>query len=895
MPPVNLPQAASVQSAVAVTTKIVLLALAYLGSGHLAILLAAPPGFVSAIFPPVGVALAAVLIWGYPMLLGVFLGSTLLNLTIAIDSLQQFNIGQLVVPCSIALGTTLQSLCASWCIKHWVGFPNPLTEDKHILWLLLIGGPLSCLLSASAGTAVLYLHQIITPGQIMFSWWSWWVGDSIGVLIAMPLMFIAFAKPRDIWRSRISSVGLPLLLSCALMVVLFFRTIEGEQSRLQQRFHEQSKLMAQSIKSQISLYTSSVMPIERLFAASGEVTSEDFATFVNAMAKNHPGIRALSWNAKVTAEQRRSFEALLQTSTDNLRQITERNNQGQLLRAADRASYFPITFIEPLEQNAAAIGYDVASEPIRLQAMLTARDNGTATLTAPLKLVQDQAHKTGMLLFYPVYHSTEHPTSLSERQHLLRGYVVAVLHITEVIASALADYPQHSFQLQLADISEGQSQLVFSKLTSAIPAYARPLLWQEEFEVAGRRLRMDIQPSEQFLQTQSSLQPWATLTGGLLLCSLLGGFLLSVSGRAEQIRRQVKQRTLELSGILDNAAEAILIFNSAGSIERANTAAQQLFGYNNSQLLQLQIGALLPELQDANEAMLQSRQGPAVEAVGQTAGRTRLELEISLSSYSLPGHTWFICLLHDISERKKIERLKSEFVATVSHELRTPLTSIKGSLELVNAGVLGPLPQAAGDMLNLAQKNTERLVLLVNDILDIEKLELADASLPLQHADLRELLELALSQNLGYATTFAVGLSLDIQQLPAKVPVLVNSQRLQQVLSNLISNAVKFSDAGSKVQIIAELQDKQVLVKVCDQGPGIPAEFRGRIFQKFAQADGSDSRQRGGTGLGLSICKELMEKMHGSIGYESTEGVGSTFFIMLPMVDEEAVVPTDGG
>lgn len=874
--------------------KILLLALAYFVTGQLSLLLAAPPGFVSAIFPPVGVALAAVLIWGYPMLLGVFLGSTLLNLSIAISSLEQLSFSQLLVPCSIAMGTTLQSFCASWLIRRALGFPNPLTDDRHILGLLLIGGPLSCLLSASVGTWVLYLNQLITPGQLMFSWWSWWVGDSIGVFIATPLMFIAFASPKDIWRSRISTVGLPLLLSCGLMVVLFFRTIEGEQSRLQQRFHEQSKLMAQSIKSRISFYSSSVVPIERFFTASTQVTNQDFATFVAPITKNHPGIRALSWNARVTLAERALYETELQRSGFTGRLISERNAAGELVPAAARADYFPITFIEPLEKNRSAVGYDVSSEPLRQQAMLIARDKGVATLTAPLTLVQDNQHKTGMLLFYPVYTTAKLPALLSERQRLLRGYVVAVLHITEVIGAALSDYPPDSFQLQVADISDGAAKIVFNKQTAAIPAYATPLVWQEYFDVAGRRFSMEIQPSEQFLRSQSSLQPWAVLTGGLLLCSLLGGFLLSVTGRAEQVRRQVQQRTLELSGILDNAAEAILIFNSIGGIERANAAAQQLFGYSNNQFLTLQIGALLPQMHQTTPAFLANRQARATEAIGKTISGATLELEISLSSYSLPGHSWFICLLHDISERKKVERLKSEFVATVSHELRTPLTSIKGSLELVNAGVLGALPPAAGNMLSLAQRNTERLVLLVNDILDIEKLELGGVSLALCSVDLREQLEQAILQNQGYASNFSVSLQLDVQQLPAKTPVLVNPQRLQQVLSNLISNAVKFSDTGSEVQIIALQQEQQLLVKVCDHGPGIPAEFRSRIFQKFAQADGSDSRQRGGTGLGLAICKELMERMHGSIGFDSTEGVGSTFFITLPLGHEEPVPPTAG-
>jgi PAS domain S-box-containing protein len=861
--------------------KIALLSFAYLLSGQLAMLLAVPPGFISAIFPPVGIALAAVLIWGYPMLIGVFLGSTLLNLSIAANSFEQLSWQHLPVACGIALGTTVQCLCASWLIRQRLSFPNPFTEDRSIMLLLLIGGPLTCLISASIGTWVLYFHQIITPAQTIFSWWSWWIGDSIGVMIATPLVFILFAKPRELWRSRAATVGLPLVLSCALMMLLFFRTSEGEQNRLQQRFHEQSKLMAQSVKSRIALYGSSVAPIERFFAASDEVSQQEFAIFVDAMAENHPGIRALSWNARVTSEQRQSFEAGIQASNPLGVVISELNDNDQLVPAANRTDYFPITFIEPLEKNLNASGYDVGSDPLRRSAMHLAADSATAQLTAPLELVQDQMRKTGMLLFYPVYTKAQPPTSVRERRSSLRGYVVAVLHIADVIESSLSDYPADSFQLKVDDITDGHAQAVFSKLTTALPAYAAPLVWQQDFDIAGRRFSMEVLPSEQFLSTQSSLQPWAILAGGLLLCSLLGGFLLSVTGRAEQVRRLVRQRTLELSGILDNAAEAILIFDSSGTIERANAAAQELFGY--TQFQRLHIGTLLPEFHQASPLFLQNRQGRSIEAAGVTAEKKLLELEISLSSYALPGHIWFICLLHDISERKKVERLKSEFVATVSHELRTPLTSIKGSLELVNAGVLGSIPETAGTMLRLAQKNTERLVLLVNDILDIEKLELGEASLPLSLTDLRELLQQALAQNQGYADNFAVGLSLDLHELPATVLVSVNHQRLQQVLSNLISNAVKFSAPGSVVQLSACLRDHEVLIKVCDQGPGISQEFRSRIFQKFAQADGSDSRQRGGTGLGLSICKELMERMNGTIGFDSVEGQGSTFYIRLPL------------
>jgi len=861
--------------------KILLLALAYWLTGQLALLLAIPPGFVSAVFPPVGVALAAVLIWGYALLPGVFLGSTLLNLSIAVSSIEQLSWQHLLVATGIAFGTTIQCLSASWLIRRFVGFPNPLTEDRSIFLLLLLGGPLTCVLSASVGVSVLFTQQIVTAEQVLFSWWNWWVGDSIGVLLATPLMFVLFAKPREQWRSRISTVGLPLVFSCTLIVALFFYTSANELDRQKQRFHEQAKLIAQSIKSRIALHTSLVMPMERLFSASNHVTRSDFAIFVAPLVSDYPGIRAMSWNARVPLAQRPAYEASMLASGAGNFVITELKGPGQLVPAAQRPDYFPITYIEPWAQNSKVVGYDVGSESIRYSAMRIARDSARATLTAPVHLAQG---RTGMLLFNPVYTTNEAPPSIAERGQSLRGYVVAVYDIVDVINSALVGYPTDSFRLDVHDISLAKVHPLYSSVNITSPAYANAMILRDEFEVAGRQFSIAIAPSVQFLNAHSSLQPWLVLAGGLFLCSLLGGFLLSVTGRSEQVRQLVRQRTLELSGILDNAAEAIVIFDANGQIDRANLAAEKLFGYSNSQLCALQLGQLLPALQPISPDLFVQWQGRVVEAVGQSASGTALELEVSLSSYELPNRNWYICLLHDISERKKVERLKQEFVATVSHELRTPLTSIKGSLELVNAGVLGEVPPPIATMLQLAQQNAVRLAELVNDILDIEKLEFGGAGLALEPLDLLNQLELAVKQNQGYADTFSVQLHLDLQKLPSKLIVSANAQRLQQVLSNLISNAVKFSEKGGLVKIVGSISGDEALIQVCDQGTGIPAEFQSRIFQKFAQADGSDTRQCGGTGLGLSISKELMTKMHGTIGFDSVEGKGSTFYITLPVV-----------
>lgn len=504
-------------------------------------------------------------------------------------------------------------------------------------------------------------------------------------------------------------------------------------------------------------------------------------------------------------------------------------------------------------------------------------------MTAPISLVQDQQQEPGVLLFYPVYQGPR-PVELAERREQLQSYATAVIRISDLINAALSDYPAGDFQLQLVDNTDASPIVIYGSLPDNLPAYAQPLVWQESWPVAGRSLQLSITPSSAFLQRNQSRQSWAQLVGGLLLCSLLGGFLLSMTGRAEQVRRLVKQRTLELSAILENVAEAILIFDQQGHIERSNPAASQLFGYDAARLLTQPLETLLPALHGQVETSLPDLLGNDIEVPGRHADGRQLQLEISLSSFELPGRQLYICLLRDIAARKQVEQLKNEFIATVSHELRTPLTSIKGSLGLLSAGVFGQLPAPAQELVNIAQSNSERLVSLVNDILDIEKLEFGQLSIQLTDTDLRPLLRQALELNQGYADSFKVQLHLDDSALPAHLRVAIDSPRLQQVLSNLISNAVKFSNPGGRVEIGAHLLDGHVEVTVRDYGLGISDEFRPRIFQKFAQADGSDTRSRGGTGLGLSICKTLMERMHGQIDFHSVPGEGSTFYFRLPLV-----------
>ena len=253
----------------------------------------------------------------------------------------------------------------------------------------------------------------------------------------------------------------------------------------------------------------------------------------------------------------------------------------------------------------------------------------------------------------------------------------------------------------------------------------------------------------------------------------------------------------------------------------------------------------------------------------------------------------FFSLGTDISELKRIDRMKSEFVSTVSHELRTPLTSIRGSLGLISGGVAGVLPDKVRGLVEIAKNNCERLIRLINDILDSEKIESGKMQFELRPMEMLPLLEQALADNQGFAAQHKVKL---VRQAPRQaLRANVDGDRLLQVMANLLSNAIKFSPAEGTVRVLLGRHAGRVRVEVGDDGPGIPDEFRKRIFQKFSQADSSDTRQKGGTGLGLNIVKAMLERMEGSIAFDSRVNVGTTFYFELPEWREAPAVTATMG
>jgi signal transduction histidine kinase len=343
---------------------------------------------------------------------------------------------------------------------------------------------------------------------------------------------------------------------------------------------------------------------------------------------------------------------------------------------------------------------------------------------------------------------------------------------------------------------------------------------------------------------------------------------------------------------VSNVTEGVALIDRNFTIVVWNEPFRRHFGYENGRI---EIGT------NAAELMLETARrgdlGPgdpgvlvaqlvhsirsterATLEIQRTNGRVLRLLRQSFSG----GHALLVS--QDVTEVRTAARLKDELVSTVSHELRTPLTAISGALGIVGAGAAGELSEKAARLIQIAQRNSERLIVLVNDLLDLDKLQSGRISFRFEAVDLAEVVLAGVEQTIPYAERG--GQTLRAEVPPHPVPTQIDRHRILQVLSNLISNAVKFSPEGAEVLVRLQVQGRLARISVIDQGIGVPEDFRDRLFQRFAQHESSGTRVAQGTGLGLAICKNIVEHHHGSIWLDKRVQKGATFHVDLPLSED---------
>jgi PAS domain S-box-containing protein len=380
------------------------------------------------------------------------------------------------------------------------------------------------------------------------------------------------------------------------------------------------------------------------------------------------------------------------------------------------------------------------------------------------------------------------------------------------------------------------------------------------------------------------------------MLSLLGGTLGSALGKhiaLEELRRS--EETFRCA--MENASIGMALVKPGGRFLKVNAALCELLGYEEVELLANDFQCIThPEDLERDLRLVQQALAGEIDRYRMEkrcyhkSGRviwTLLSVSLVRDRGGQPGY--FVAQIQDISEHREMERLKNEFVSVVSHELRTPLTSIRGSLGLMLGTMSSALPGNATRLLEIAHTNCERLIVLINDILDIDKIASGNMRFDMQRKPVAALVHKAAQATEPYAQRFNV--RIDVQSAIEAAWIVVDENRFTQVLSNLLSNASKFSPPNSVVTVSVRTAQGRARVSVIDRGHGIPEDFRPRIFERFSQADSSISRSAGGTGLGLHISRQIVERMNGAIGFATEVGRGTTFWVEFPLAREPCETP----
>ncbi len=720
-----------------------------------------------------------------------------------------------------------------------------------------------------------------------------------------------FGKVRQFFHWRNSIAWLVLALALLVQLALLNHLQMKEERAALKQFDLLVNTTIEAIQKRMTDHEQILLGAAGLFDAAGEVSREQWREYNERLqlAERYPGIQGVGFAKALLPSD-------LEAHVQNVR-AEGYSDYDVYPQAADRSLYTPIVFLEPFrDRNLAAFGFDMFSEPVRRQAMLSAAETGTTQITGKVTLRQETHGKVqaGVLMYVPLYSDGEPLTAVTQRLQALKGFVYSPYRLDDLMRGILgAANPNLSLRIYAGD-TEQTEQLIFASRDAPMAGQAQ-YSKEVQLDLYGQTwtLRLESRPAfEQFFHTNKGLI--AGLGTGLSALLFLLTFSLSLRRRraealAQQMTEDIREnkRALQLSEerlslALKGSNDGLWDMNLDAGTFYASPRAWHMLGYRPGELSsdlklweRLVVAEDLPQARPqlartmlspvdhfTTELRLQHKSGKITPVlIRGYIQRDRNGQPLRISGTSM-----------DLTEHKRIEQMKDEFVSTVSHELRTPLTSISGALGLITGGALGEAPPAIQQMLEIAHRNSLRLGYLINDLLDMEKITAGKMTFDMREHSLRQLLDEALTSNQAFASHFGVScILLD----PINVHVWVDGLRLQQVLSNFLSNAIKYTPEGGQVTLhCSQPNAGHVRISVTDQGPGIPPSFQNRVFEKFAQADASDSRQKGGTGLGLAITKEFIERMGGRVGFDTAEGQGTTFWCELPIVESATVAPDQG-
>ena len=708
------------------------LATLYLATAQLSFLFSIPPVQVTLLWLPAGLSLASLLLFGRRALPGVLLGAFVIG--VAQISFTSTAWPVALLGCVlIAFGSTLQALAAAYLMRRWVlRSPAEFTPASILKFIGLSG--LACLIAPTVGTSYSFLNAYSPPGTYALTWIIWWLGDWCGVVVGMP--FFAAAGARLLRTRNIEATGLLIAsLGIGASLGLFAASWTLETQAVTARFGADAQSHKLALQRTMDTSLHNLDALESLFIASQHVTRAEFRAFtLKYLASEHTvrGLQALSWDPYIPAGERAAYEAAAQREGFAGFQFTERDATGALIRAADRPDYVVVSYIEPLEDNRAALGYDVSSNPIRQKALAVARDTGREAMTEPITLIQETGKQKGFLIFRPIYRQGVLLDSITARRANLLGFAVAVIRIGDIVEASLAPLAEAGDDIYLFDASApAGEQLLYHRspvanelaggadLAIDSASLRHGIYYQSEIAIAGRRWLMVTRPTPDSIAAARSSDPWAVLLAGLCFTTLAVAYQFSRQWAEARLRENEQATRL----ILDTARDAVITINTCGYITNWNDQAERIFGWRKDEALGQRLSETIipPEFHTAHERgikhYLATHEGPLlgqrVEVVAVRRSGERFPIELSIQSVTTKGVTTFTAFAGDISERKRAEAILQEAEAryrTLIENAHDLIQSIgqDGRIEFANPAWHATFGYSA----------SERQALTVWDILD---------------------------------------------------------------------------------------------------------------------------------------------------------------------------------
>jgi PAS domain S-box-containing protein len=893
----------------------------YVVFGVLSTTLTSPIDHVAPFYLAAGVALAAVLSWGAGMWPAVALGgASVVAAGHALNHGGTFPLATLGLAAVCGLGSAAQAWVGAKLAKRYVPGALTLEEPRDIALFFLLAGPLACLISSAAAVGYSAAVGLSLGASTWGSFLTWWCGDTMGVLVATPVMLAFVGEPALAWRGRRLTVALPLGVATVLMVLALMQVRQWDADRMRAVFERDAATTFSELRMRMQRYLDAVEALTGVYIASSEVTRDEFKRATEPWMGEMPGLQALAWAEPVARADRERFEA--RQAQDGIAGFRVFDVPGRREPVGDE--WVVVRYAEPLAYNQTVLGLNGRSMPFVQPTIDRALMVDHTVMSAPFPFLAVRQPQYGVVMVRALY--KHRPPPLPATLADVNGFVYAAVRMDDAVANLLKGVPSY-LAACLVDvdptIAQARTNLI-DHPECKTDAYERAAVHQAlPLPLMGRTWELRLWARDRVPLVVEGYH-WLLGVGGVAFSAALGLLLLSMTGRTRRIEVAVKDRTARLEfeiaerhhteqalreseqrfrAIFDSVPIGVVYTDLDGIIRQANPGFCTLTGYPEASLVGMSLHVLAhPDDRERDSSLRDEllRGGLSIVTRRQRyLTRTGQVRQVSLGMRLLQNGTahplGLVGVVEDITERMRLQeaerareaaeasnRAKSEFLSRMSHELRTPLNAMLGFAQLLDLDARNPLQATQKDWVGQIQHAGWHLLEMINDVLDLSRIDAGTFRLDAKPLAVVELVDSAcqLVEQLAQRRNIRIHCPREGLAVPL---VLADVTRAKQILTNLLSNAVKYNrDSGSVSVRALVLPDAKVAIEVSDTGLGMsPAQLRD-LFQPFNRL-GRERSATEGTGIGLVISRRLAELMGGALTVRSEAGQGSTFSLVLPL------------